>query len=133
MSGVKVELRGTGEALNDITRQLELIGERTEQEIHDFAIGVHRRAVEGIQSGGSGITYEKFDPHRFHQASARGEYPASDTGRLASSVGLDLQKNKAAVFSNLRYARELEIRDPYRGGRPWLTRAWNEERAHRGW
>ncbi len=130
----RVELQGTGEAMDDITDALQDIGKRTVSEIHDFATDVHARAIEGIQGGpAGGRVYEKYNPRRTHRASAQGQYPMSDTGRLASSIYLELLSDRAAVYSDLDYARHLELKDPTRGGRPWLTRAWNEVRARYGW
>ena len=130
---VKIEVRNSGELIEDITERLHKVGlEVIARDVHGFAAGVHRRAIEGIQSGGTGRVYEMSDPQRTHTASSIGDYPATDTGRLVSSIGLDLQEDSAAVYSNVDYARDLELKDPQRGGRPWLSRAWNEELASRG-
>jgi hypothetical protein len=72
--------------------------------IAEAATGVHRRAVESIQSGTkSGRVYSHYFvtikgravPIRArgkpHQASAPGEAPASDSGALASSMSMDIR------------------------------------------
>ena len=132
---VRVRLDNAGQALVDLQSSMQEFQTRAvAEDVHGFGFGVHRRAVEGIQRGpASGETYQMSDPSREHTASAPGEYPMSDTGRLASSVMVDTDKTSATIFSNLDYARYLELRAPERGGRPWLTRAFNEELASRGW
>jgi hypothetical protein len=102
--------------------------------VTDSAIETHRAAVRGIQRGpASGRMYRKYNPSRLHQASAPGEYPMSDRGRLASSVQLEpvvsIKKPVARVGTALMYGRYLEFKNEYLGGRPWLSRAIAEMRA----
>lgn len=63
-----------------------------------------------------------------HQASAIGEYPAKDTGRLVNTLQThwDPMNLIAVVGSSVPYARALEKRPPRAGGRPWLNRAAQE-------
>ena len=96
-----------------------------------IVLATHEKAVRGIQRGpASGFAYEKSDPDRTHIASAPGEYPMSDTGTLASSIQFELParsaKPQGRVGTNLMYGRYLEFKLPYQGGRPWLSRAFNE-------
>lgn len=104
--------------------------------VHDFVteltIATHKEAVKGIQRGPvSGRFYEKYKPRRTHQASAAGERPASDTGRLASSIQMELPTNPKAkpegvVGTNLIYGKHLELKPSSLGGRPWLLPAFNK-------
>jgi HK97 gp10 family phage protein len=64
-------------------------------------------AVRGIQRGKhTGKTYKRRGVE--HQASAPGEYPASDTGRLASSIRINRGLLEADIGSDLAYAKYLE-------------------------
>jgi len=90
-----------------------------------------------------------------HQASAQGEYPASDTGNLIRSIWAEVEQGLSGLASddldtqlsfNLNelmddagrirgvigvdadYAAPLEYKPPERGGRPFATRALAESR-----
>lgn len=57
----------------------------------------------------SGRTYEKYSPRRTHTASAPGQPPMSDTGRLVNSIEFDkIGDLTATVGSKLAYATYLE-------------------------
>lgn len=98
------------------------------------AIGVALRGdiVKRIQRGpASGRIYERRGI--VHQASAPGEAPMSDTGRLANSIyftegfgpsrGVSVQ-----VGSNLVYAKYLEYGTRHMQERPYFTPAANKVR-----
>ena len=65
-----------------------------------------------------------------HQASAPGEAPASDTGRLAASgqVMLDAGNVAAHVNWSTKYARPLELGTEKMAARPYARRALTEMR-----
>lgn len=81
-------------------------------------------AVRGIQGGpASGVTYQKYNPRRVHTASAPGQYPATDTGRLASSVTAILPTRArlvGEVGTAVMYGRHLEFGTSRMAARPWL-------------
>lgn len=115
--------------------QLRKLAEQGEGVVHELVteltLDTHRRAVRGIQSGpASGRIYQKYNPRRTHQASAPGQYPMSDTGRLASSIQFEPpaseSKPEGFVGTNLQYGKYLEFKSPAAGGRPWLKRAFDE-------
>lgn len=96
--------------------------------LHDMAEFTHEAAVNSIQQGpATGTIYTKSNPTRTHQASAPGEAPATDTGRLASSVMVAFPtptQLRARVGTDLDYGAHLEFgtsRMPK--GRPWLSPA----------
>ena len=133
MSKISVTVTNEGEVIEDVTEFLRVAGlDMIRDDVHGFVTEVHETAVNGLQSGGSGRVYEKTDPRRTHQASARGEYPATDTGNLVSRTFVEFGSDYGAVYTNVWYGRALELRPPERGGRPWLTRAWGEVLARRG-
>lgn len=118
---------------NTIQKELAALKDTGPEVMLDFVSGVtraiHREAVRGIQRGpASGRIYTKTKPKRTHQASAPGEYPMSDRGRLAGSVEFELPTNKTkiegVVGTNLVYGKHLELKPVSRGGRPWLSRAY---------
>lgn len=86
-----------------------------------------------LRGGRSGIVYSKYAPRRQHQASAPGEYPATDTGRLAGSLGFDAGNNgdgfdvSVEMFAAAVYAIPLELKPSSRGGRPFMSRGVREK------
>ncbi len=57
----------------------------------------------------SGRIYQKYKPRRTHQASAPGQAPMSDTGRLANATTYStIGPLTVEVRNNLQYARALE-------------------------
>lgn len=99
--------------------------------VEDLTLKTHEQAVRGVQRGpASGRVYQKYNPRRTHQASAPGEYPMSDTGRLASSIRFELPTNQkkpeGVVGTNLLYGKYLELKPSTMGGRPWLLPAFSE-------
>lgn len=84
---VTLKLEGT-EALARALRKLDADARKEVKKAVD-ATGLSLRGtiVKKYQRGpATGEIYEKYNPRRTHQASAPGEAPATDTGRLANSV-----------------------------------------------
>jgi phage gpG-like protein len=128
---MRVRITGDDKLLAQFQRLAMAAPEAVHELVTELTLDVHRRAVRGVQRGpASGRVYQKYRPRRTHQASAPGEYPATDTGRLASSIQFEPPTNKAkpvgVVGTNLHYGKLLEFKSPARGGRPWLMRAFNE-------
>ena len=63
--------------------------------------------------------------------SVRGEYPAEATSTLVKNVNFEIDKKNlvARVGTNVKYGKWLELKDPARGGRPWLLRTIRESWA----
>jgi phage gpG-like protein len=86
------------------------------------ALRIETAAKRRIQRGPkTGDIYQKENPTRTHQASAPGEPPATDTGRLASSIGHTHDGRQAAVIARTDYAATLEFGGT-QGGRQILPR-----------
>jgi len=106
-------LRIEGEA--ELNRALAKLGEDAERHIADAvnATGLELRGdiVKRYQRGpATGIVYQKSNPTRTHQASAPGEAPATDTGRLASGVVFSrIGRLAAEVESKVAYGAMLEF------------------------
>lgn len=93
-----------------------------------------------IQSGPkTGRVYRRYNPFRIHQASAPGQPPAEDLGRLSNSFGIEYKKlnqyaYSATVGSDLVYAAALEYGNPSTNllPRPYLSVAVREQEREMG-
>ena len=100
---------------NQLAAALRAYGAAAERHVADAvnATGLELRGeiVKAYQRGpASGVTYEKSNPNRTHTASAPGQAPATDTGRLASSVEFRREgAMSATVGSQVAYAAMLEF------------------------
>lgn len=125
----RVEIRGLQKAIKKVARDEKEAQEMEHEIISELTLATHAEAVRGLQRGPkTGRIYRKTRPVRVHQASAVGEYPASDTGRLANGTKFSLPaKNRRVkigqVYTNVRYGKHLELKPVQLGGRPWLSRA----------
>lgn len=85
---------------------------------------VEGTAKENIQRGAkTGKVYKRRGIE--HQASAKGEYPATDTGFLVANIGHTTVKHQgtkyiARVFSGAPYSKFLEFGTRKMGERPFL-------------
>ncbi|PIY28400.1 MAG: hypothetical protein COZ09_10145 [Comamonadaceae bacterium CG_4_10_14_3_um_filter_60_42] len=106
------------EGTEELNRALGKLSKDAEKYVSDAvnATGLELRGdiVKRYQRGSkTGIIYAKVNPTRTHQASAPGEAPATDTGRLVS----------ATVFSRIgRLAAEVENKVLYGAMLEWGTR-----------
>lgn len=111
MTRVTLDLQGG----DQLAAALRAYGAAAEKHVGDAvnATGLELRGeiVKAYQRGpATGITYEKYNPRRTHTASAPGEAPATDTGRLASSVNYKREgPMSATVGSEIVYAAMLEF------------------------
>ena len=111
MSRVTLNLDG----ISQLQAALGAYGEKAEAELSKAidATGLELRGdiVKRYQRGPkTGVTYRKYNPNRTHTASAPGEAPATDTGRLASSVDYKRDGKLAATVGSLVvYAAMLEF------------------------
>ena len=103
------------EGQDELVAALKKLGEGAEIEIDRVvqATGLELRGeiVKMYQRHTpTGIIYEKYNPRRTHQASAPGEPPATDTGRLAGSVEYTKVGQVAAeVGTQVNYGAWLEF------------------------
>ena len=111
MTRVTLELEGG----DQLAAALRAYGAAAEKHVADAvnATGLELRGeiVKAYQRGpASGMTYEKYNPRRTHQASAPGEAPATDTGLGASRIEFKREgKMSASVGSLLAYLAMLEF------------------------
>ena len=88
-------------------------------------------AVDNILRGAkSGETYVKYNPRRTHQASASGQFPASDTGFLANNIITNIQGNglEGEVISQAEYSQYLEYGTSKMGARPFMQPSLEQNR-----
>lgn len=107
----RVEIKGLPE-LQEAFRNLSKEGKRrVGLVVQATGIEIRGDIVKRIQRGpATGRVYTKSNPARTHQASAAGEAPATDTGRLASSIDYKREGQlSASVGSELAYAAMLEF------------------------
>lgn len=134
-NNISVTVTNAGEVTEDITKRVEALTKNMiEKDVHGFVEAMQELIVSELNSGNaSGETYQSSrTPNVLHVASAPGEYPASDTGTLARSVSLEYGPDFGAIYTDIQYGRDLEMRPPSMGGRPWMTRGYNETLARWG-
>jgi phage gpG-like protein len=125
LTKVNIEMQGLDVLLGKL-KQLGLAGDDVVQEvIVDLATDTHANAVTAIQGGPkTGRTYRRGNV--VHQASAAGQAPASDTGRLVGGVKMILGERQAQVGTNVVYGPMLEFGTSNMAARPWLLPAFEK-------
>lgn len=122
MSKISIKVQGVDELFADLKRLGAISEDAVVDTINDLAMDTHSNAVQGIQRGpASGRTYTRGNVT--HRASAAGEYPMSDTGRLASNVEFTVASKanpQAEVGTNIMYGPFLEFGTSKMAARPWL-------------
>jgi HK97 gp10 family phage protein len=92
---------------------------------------VRGEAIKSILEGGkSGRVYKR--GNIIHKASAQGEAPANDTGRLAGSISTYPNGTEQTVVAGrglAKYARLLEFGTSKMGERPFLQPALEKSKA----
>lgn len=126
---MKIRLTGADE----LRKALAEFSINADKELADVVRGtaqnIRTHAIKSIQRGTkSGIEYQKYSPRRKHRASAPGEAPATDTGRLTNSIQADIQGKQATVYTNLEYAPWLEFGTQEMEPRPFMVPAMEKER-----
>jgi hypothetical protein len=110
---MSVTLKLEGEA--QLMEALRKLGAEARAEarkaVQATAIEVRGDIVKGYQRGpASGVTRDLSSPNRTHTASAPGEAPATDTGRLASGTEYKMTGGMSAeVGNNVEYGPYLEF------------------------
>lgn len=129
---IKVETSG----IDRLTKQLSGAAKATESNIHDavikFAFLIDRKTKEKIQKGTrSGKTRRRRSID--HTASAPGEPPKTDSGRLVSSIRPVIKGRMSAEVGSLSniavYGAMLEDGTKNMGARPWLEPTLRENES----
>lgn len=131
--GFKIEVKVDGLAVF-IRNKDEWIKRKRNQLIQaltESALVVQAEARQSILKGPkTGRTYIRRGRIK-HRASSPGQPPASDTGTLARSIVIDVDKTNftATVGSNVVYAPFLELGTSRMAARPFLVRALQVKRS----
>lgn len=128
MSRVEIRIDGLDDLFADLRKLGDLSDELLVDTINDVAMDTQNEAVRGIQRGpANGRTYKRGTVT--HTASAPGQFPMSDTGRLASNVESILATPaniQAKVGTNIVYGAYLEFGTSKMAARPWLQRSFRQ-------
>ena len=94
------------------------------------ALEIQGEAKERVQRGSkTGRVYKLSNPTRTHQASAPGQAPATDLGRLVNSITFDQRGQLSAVVdANALYAAYLEYGTRHIAPRPFFRPAAEAKR-----
>lgn len=125
---IRIEIEGLDALRKEFTNLDRQFDIAVQDAIEDTALEIRNKIVTAIQRGPkSGRVYEKYKPRRTHQASAPGQPPATDTGRLVGSIYMDIDPMTATVGSRLVYAQYLEYGTRKMAPRPiWVPTANTE-------
>ena len=131
---IRIEVEGLDALRDEFTNLDKQFGIAVQDAIEDTALEIRNKIVTAVQRGPkSGRTYQKSNPRRTHQASAPGQPPATDTGRLVASIYMDIDPMTATVGSRLVYAQYLEYGTRKMAARPiWVPTANTEGDKLRG-
>ena len=125
---VSVKIDREGKNLTGISADIR----KKMQQVITYGINATRNtAVDNILRGAkSGETYVKYNPRRTHQASASGQFPASDTGFLANNIVTSIQGNglEGEVISQAEYSQYLEYGTSKMGARPFMQPSLEQNR-----
>jgi HK97 gp10 family phage protein len=122
LTGIPQLQKALAEFAINADRELENIVRGTAQNIRGHAI---KSILRGQKSG---TEYQKYSPKRKHRASAPGQAPATDTGRLAGSIAANIDGKKAEIVANAEYAAWLEFGTQEIKPRPFMFPAMELER-----
>ena len=136
------------EGAEQLDRNLRQFGVNAQKEIQSAVDAttqqVRSTAIRLIQAQSNGATYDSIlrtingqvvpvgpragnNLSATHTASAPGDAPNTDTGRLASSIHMNPGRLQAVVFSDLQYAPYLEFGTQSMAERPFM---WPAARQH---
>jgi len=127
---VTLRLEGSAELQAALRRASGEIKQAVSRAVVGTALELQGNIKTSIARGpASGRTYEKYNPRRTHTASAPGQPPMTDTGRLVNSIEFDkIGDLTATVGSKLAYATYLEYGTSRMAARPFFRPAIEEIR-----
>lgn len=122
---VTIRLEGSEQLQRELRRLSDDLREEAGKTVLATAVEMRADIVKSIQSGpASGRTYRKSNPTRTHTASAPGQPPMTDTGRLANSITFDrLGDLTAVVETKVEYSVHLEYGTSRMAARPFFRPA----------
>jgi HK97 gp10 family phage protein len=133
--GGNVNLSYDVQGIEETKRNLEKLSKQISADVVKAAIQgaqlVRSTAIKSIQqkSGGQTVTRTREGGGTYeHTAAAEGQAPNTDTGRLVSSIQVEVKAKDVFVGSTLNYAGDLEFGTRRMGARPWLNPALEQNR-----
>ena len=126
MATLRMEVHGLAEMLAGLERLGQDMTGALDDVVNATGLELRGDIIKRYQRGpASGRTYRKYKPNRTHQASAPGQAPMTDTGRLQG--GTLFKKDGPAsvrVFNAIEYAAALEYGSTNGRGRIAPRPAW---------
>ena len=122
---VTIRLEGSEQLQRELRRLSDDLRREVGQVVSGAALEMRNDIVSSLDRGpASGVTYKKSNPTRTHTASAPGQPPMTDTGRLANSITFDrLGDLTAVVGTKVDYAPHLEYGTSRMAARPFFRPA----------
>lgn len=127
------KITGVDKLLKSINKLSAATARASGDALTESILEVHGAAIKSIQAQGStGHIETRYRPTRTVQASAPGQPPNSDTGRLVQSIQFEVDKMNgvARVGTNLKYGAWLEFGTSTTAARPWLRPAFLSQRRN---
>jgi HK97 gp10 family phage protein len=132
---ITMKMEGAEAAIRNLRRYGAAAQAEVEKAIVKTAVGIQGHAVQAIQGGPkTGTVYTRSPGQNLsatHRASSPGEAPATDTGRLVSSIIWRMDGSDALVGSSIRnppYPKFLEFGTVNMAERPFLRPALDANR-----
>ena len=124
---ITATIKGTKQLEKSLSIMNVVIRDMVFEEIAKKAFKIHSDAVKSIATPSAGRRYGK------HIASKPGKAPNTDTGRLISSIRVQVDKpsETVSVSSNVKYAVWLEFGTKKMAARPWLQPAVDKNKKIR--
>lgn len=128
---VSIKVTGTKELARALRSMSDEVREKVGQATQATALELRAEVIKSIQRGPkSGVTYQKYNPRRSHKASAPGQAPATDLGRLVGSIRYEkASQMRATVGAYAVYAAYLEFGTRKMAARPFMRPAAEKVRA----
>lgn len=119
---IRIDLKGADVWQNLMRTASAETREHVSAAVVETALDLRTRVVKSIKRRSpGGVTYQKYNPRRTHQASGPGLPPNTDTGRLINSIEFDqIGQLTATVGSKLAYAVYLEYGTRKMRARPFF-------------
>lgn len=129
----KPHVEGVEEVNRNLARLRKVYGKAVVEAAVSGAELVRGTAIKSIQStsGGEVVTRTRAGGGTYeHTVSKEGDAPNTDTGRLVSSIQVDINPLGIFVGSTLEYAGYLEFGTSAMEPRPWLNPALESNRRN---
>ena len=128
---MKTEVTGVKELQASMKKLGERYGKAVAKAAAEAAQIVRTEAIQSIQdvSQGEEVTRTRNGGNQYkHIASKAGDAPNTDTGRLVSSVQVEITAKYVYVGTSLKYGAWLEYGTRAMNARPWLYPALERKR-----